>query len=74
MLEHEFYDQQNMLLKKLVTSDIRPMGGKLIAARERMQRVDKPNEWTEVVTREIKFGVAVGASTFTLSNLRNPRE
>ncbi|KPK68382.1 MAG: hypothetical protein AMJ84_11225 [Acidithiobacillales bacterium SM23_46] len=74
MLEHEFYDQENRLLKKLVTSDIKPMGGKLIAARERMQRVDKPGEWTDVVTHEIKFGVTIGPNTFTLSNLRNPRE
>jgi outer membrane lipoprotein-sorting protein len=74
ILAHEFYDQQGVLVKKLVTSDIRPMGGKLVAARERMQRVDKPDEWTDVVTREVKFGIEVPASTFTLTNLRNPRE
>lgn len=74
ILEHAFYDQQNVLVKRLVTSDIRPMGGKLVAARERMQRVDKPDEWTDVVTREVQFSIAVPASTFTLSNLRNPRE
>jgi outer membrane lipoprotein-sorting protein len=74
ILEHAFYDQRGVLVKRLVTSDIRPMGGKLIAARERMQRVDKPQEWTEVVTQEVRFGVALDASTFTLANLRNPRE
>jgi hypothetical protein len=50
------------------------MGGKLVAARERMQKVDKPGEWTEVVTKEVRFGIPIAASTFTLSNLRNPRE
>jgi outer membrane lipoprotein-sorting protein len=74
MLEHAFYDQQNVLVKQLVTSEIKPMGGKLIAARERMQRLDRPGEWTEVVTREVRFGIPVAAGTFTLSNLRNPRE
>jgi outer membrane lipoprotein-sorting protein len=74
MLEHEFYDQRNVLLKKLVTHDIRPMGGKPVAARERMLRLDAPGEWTEVVTREIRFGIDVPASLFTLANLRNPRE
>lgn len=74
ILEHAFYDQQNVLVKKLVTSEIRPMGGKLVAARERMQKADKPGEWTEVVTKEVRFGVPMAASTFTLSNLRNPRE
>lgn len=74
ILTHEFFDQQGVLVKKLVTSDIRPMGGKLVAARERMQRLDKPDEWTDVVTREVRFGIEVPASTFTLTNLRNPRE
>jgi outer membrane lipoprotein-sorting protein len=74
ILEHAFYDQRGALVKKLVTFDIKPMGGKLIAARERMQRVDKPEEWTEVVTQEIHFGVTLDPSTFTLANLRNPRE
>lgn len=74
MLEHAFYDQQDVLVKKLVVSEIRSMGGKRVAARERMQRVDKPGEWTEVVTREVRFGIPVAPGTFTLSNLRNPRE
>lgn len=74
MLEHAFYDQQDVLVKKLVTSEIRLMGGKSVAARERMQRVDRPGEWTEVETKEIRFGIPIAAGTFTLSNLRNPRE
>ncbi|MCK7497434.1 MAG: hypothetical protein MZW92_46560 [Comamonadaceae bacterium] len=32
LLEHAFYDQQGVLVKKLVTSrSMRPMGGKLVA-------------------------------------------
>jgi hypothetical protein len=50
------------------------MGGKLVAARERMQKLDKPGEWTDVVTREVRFGIPIPASRFTLSNLRNPQE
>jgi outer membrane lipoprotein-sorting protein len=74
VLEHAFYDQADVLVKKLVTTEIRMLGGKLIASRERMQKVDKPDEWTEIVTREARFGLALPASTFTLANLRNPRE
>ncbi|MDH4133640.1 MAG: outer membrane lipoprotein-sorting protein [Gammaproteobacteria bacterium] len=74
LLEHVFYDQQGVLIKKLTTRDIRPMGGKTVAARQRMQRVDKPEEWTEVTTREIKFGIEIAPTVFTLGNLRNPRE
>jgi len=73
LMEHAFYDQANVLVKKLVTTEVRLMGGKMIAARERMQKTDKPDEWTEIVTREARFGISLPASTFTLANLRNPR-
>jgi outer membrane lipoprotein-sorting protein len=73
LMEHAFYDQANVLVKKLVTTEVRLMGGKMIAARERMQKTDKPDEWTEIVTREAQFGINLPASTFTLANLRNPR-
>lgn len=73
LMEHAFYDQSNVLVKKLVVTEIKPMGGKMIASRERMQKIDKPDEWTEVVTRDAKFGLPLPASTFTLPNLRNPR-
>ena len=39
-----------------------------------MQKIDKPEEWTDIVTQEAKFGIDLPASTFTLANLRNPRE
>ena len=74
LLEHAFYDQQGALVKKLTTQELKPMGGKVVAARQRMQKVDKPNEWTDVRTREVKFGIEIPASVFTLANLRNPRE
>ena len=74
LIEHAFYDQSNVLVKRLTTTDIRSMGGKMVAARERMSRVDKPGEWTEIVTREARFGVEFPASMFTLGNLRNPRD
>jgi outer membrane lipoprotein-sorting protein len=74
LLEHEFYDQSNVLVKKLDTQEIKPMGGKLVAARQRMVRLDKPGEWTEVVTREARFGSDAPGNVFTLQSLRNPRD
>jgi outer membrane lipoprotein-sorting protein len=74
VLEHAFYDQTGVQIKKLTTQDIKPMGGKMIAAIQRMRRVDKPQEWTEIKTKEAKFGINATPSLFTLSNLRNPRE
>ena len=60
-------------MKRMLSSDIREMGGKTIAGVERMGQVDKPAEWTEIRVIEAKYGIDVPPTTFTLSNLRNPR-
>lgn len=73
ILEHRFYDQANVLVKTLSSVELRAMGGKLIVARQRMQQVDRPGEWTELRVREARFGIDVPDSTFTVANLRNPR-
>jgi len=74
VVEHAFYDQGNTLVKQLTTGEIRQLGGKMVATRQKMSRVDKPLEWTEIVTREASFGVSLSANLFTQANLRNPRE
>ncbi len=73
LLEHAFYDQDMVLVKKLVTLEIKSMGGKDIATIERMQKVEKTDEWTQILVKEAKFGITIPDATFTLSNLRNPR-
>ncbi len=73
VLEHQFYDQAGVLIKTMTTSEIRPMGGKIIATRQRMHRADRPQEWTEIRVREAQFGLDIPESVFTLANLRNPR-
>lgn len=74
LLEHAFYDQDMVLVKKLVALEIKPMGGKEIATMERMQKMDKPDEWTQILVKEAKFGINIPANAFTRSNLRNPRQ
>lgn len=73
MLQHDFYDQDGKLVKKMVTLQIKKMGGRWISSKQRMQKIDKPGEWTEVVTKSVRFNLPMPMSRFTLSNLRNPR-
>jgi len=42
-----------VLVKKLVTLKVKPMGGKEIATVQRMQKTDKPDEWTQILVKEI---------------------
>jgi outer membrane lipoprotein-sorting protein len=73
ILEHLYYDQDMKLTKHLITSEISTKGGKSMPTRQRMTKADKPNEWTEIFTRNAEFNIALPGNTFTLSNLRNQR-
>lgn len=73
LIEQEFYDQDNQLIKKLTSSDIKLMDGKLTVSTQRMQKVDKSDEWTEFRLLEANYAVKIPKNLFTLSNLRNPR-
>ena len=74
MLEQRFYDQDDELVKTLRTLEIREMGGRTVAAQQRMEKVDAPDEWTEIRMDKVEFDIELGDNIFTLSNLRNPRE
>ncbi|MDH4047126.1 MAG: outer membrane lipoprotein-sorting protein [Gammaproteobacteria bacterium] len=73
LIGHEFYDQDGMLVKKLTSLEIGEMGGRSVAIRQRMGKVDEPDEWTEVRIDAIEYGVELNDNVFTQSNLRNPR-
>ena len=72
--EHHFYDQDDVLVKSLVSLDIGELGGRMVALRQRMQKVDAPEEWTEIQVLDAEYGVDIPGNFFTLSNLRNPRD
>ena len=74
LLEHAFYDQDDVLIKRLVSLEIAERGGRMVATRQRMAKADVEGEWTEIVIDEMAFDVELSDSVFTLSNLRNPRE
>lgn len=74
VIEHAFFDQDGELVKKLVSLDIGEMGGRTIAKRQRMAKIDKPDEWTEIGVIEVEYEIELKDSLFTLSNLRNPRD
>ncbi|MDH5425053.1 MAG: outer membrane lipoprotein-sorting protein [Gammaproteobacteria bacterium] len=71
-LRHEFYDQDNILIKTLTADEIKLIDGKRISLRQRMQKNGRDNEWTEFYTTLIKFNIKHDKNTFTLANLRNP--
>jgi len=73
LLEQNYYDQEFKLVKTMKTLEIAKMGGRSLAVRQRMSKVDKPDEWTDIVIDSMIFDINLEDSVFTLSNLRNPR-
>nr|WP_246325425.1 outer membrane lipoprotein-sorting protein [Dissulfurirhabdus thermomarina] len=73
LLGHDFYDQDGRLVKRMRTLEVRVMGGRPTAARQRMEKVEAPGEWTEVRVRRVAYGARIPEAAFTLSALRNPR-
>ena len=74
LVDHSFYDQDDELVKVLVSLEIGDMGGRVVAIRQRMKKVDDPDEWTEIVIDSMEYDMDLRDSLFTLSNLRNPRD
>lgn len=74
VLEHSFFDQDNVLVKKLTTLDIAEMGGRTIATRQRMTKASDPDEWTELEVLAVDYDVDLPDALFTRSSLRNPRD
>ena len=74
LVDHSFYDQDGEMVKVLVSLEIGDMGGRVVAIRQRMNKVDEPDEWTEIVIDSMEYDLELRDSLFTLSNLRNPRD
>jgi hypothetical protein len=54
--------------------EIGEMGGRTIALRQRMHKIEAPQEWTEIQVNSVEYEIDIPDSTFTLSSLRNPRD
>lgn len=74
LLEEQFWDQDDRLVKTLKTTEIKTFDGRPVASKMRMFKADNTDEWTEIITLDIKFNIDISAGMFTLSNLRNPRQ
>ena len=71
MLEQVFYDQLQVALKRMTTLEIGHMGGRTLATRMRMERLDEPDHWTEVITDSAEFDIELPERMFTLFTLRS---
>jgi len=74
LLAHDFFDQDGRLVKSLQALAVAEMGGRVIATRQRMQKMNRDDEWTEIVVDRARYDIPLDEKLFTRANLRNPRE
>jgi outer membrane lipoprotein-sorting protein len=74
LLEQQFWDQDEVLVKSMKAREIKTLGGRTVASTIRMGKEGAPEDWTEMSVQDIQFDVSNPDSLFTLSNLRNPRQ
>ncbi|RRJ83505.1 outer membrane lipoprotein-sorting protein [Aestuariirhabdus litorea] len=74
LMEHQFWDQDDELVKTLTTLKVETFDGREVASLQRMVNTESPDEWTEIRVLRARYDVPLEAYLFTHSNLRNPRE
>ena len=57
LLEQQFWDQDDVLVKTFTTLEVREMGGRTVATIMRMQELETPDEWTEIRVDSSEFDV-----------------
>lgn len=72
-LQVEFYDERGEKVKVMRYRDIRPLGGRTLPTRWEMQPLDKPQNRTVFVIRDIRFDAAIDPQVFSLKNLQQGR-
>lgn len=70
-LREEFYNERGELIKELVFSEVRSLGGRIIPTRWEMRSLKKPDHLTVMVMEEITFDEPIADEIFTLRNLQN---
>jgi hypothetical protein len=70
MLSQGFYDEDKILVKKLITQDIKMMGGKLFPALWKISKADAPDEYTLIKYLELEFKDSLPEQIFTRAGLK----
>lgn len=72
-LKSEFYDEDGFLVKTMLGSNVKEMGGRLIPTHIEMIPVDKPNQKTVMDYQKIDFNIDTRESFYSLQNMKRVR-
>jgi outer membrane lipoprotein-sorting protein len=72
-LKTEYYDEDSTLVKYMIGSDIKVMGGRTLPSHWEMIPVDKPDEKTILDYSDLQFNVDIKPSYFSEQNMKRVR-
>ncbi len=65
----EYYDERGELVRRVVYSDVKRMGGRLLPTRMEVQPVEKPGYKTVLIIKKVKFNVKIPPERFEVSKM-----
>ncbi len=72
-LQADHYDEDQILIKSMIGSQIKKMGGRTIPSHWEMIPHDKPGQKTVMEYNEIKFNINIDESFFSQQNMKRVR-
>ena len=70
LLRQSFYDEDMILVKEMIASDITSLDDRLFPRHWEMRRVDKDDQYTRLKYQDIVFDVDIKDTTFSLMSLK----
>lgn len=70
----ESYDEFDELVNTMLTFDVKPLGGRMVATRMEMLPADKRGYKTEMITHEATFDFEIGDDFFSQSQMKALRD
>jgi hypothetical protein len=71
LISQVFYDQSMVALKELETLAIGELGGRVVPLRMRMNKLDEPENYTEIIYEQAEFDIEIEDRTFTVFSLQS---
>jgi outer membrane lipoprotein-sorting protein len=70
MIRQGFYDEDKILVKELITEDLKMMGGRLFPSIWKISKIDEPDEYTTIKYFELEFKDSLPAKIFSKAGLK----
>ena len=73
LLQLDFYDQDDKLVKTFKTEKVGIIGNRLFPVLVKMTKIEEDNSWTEMSYENAKFDVEIPKQIFSVSRLQNSK-